>query len=254
MIGIYKITNQINHRVYIGQSVNIKQRWRKHKYDAQTCNKNYDYPLYKAFRKYGIENFKFEIVEQCSVNELNDREKYWIAYYGSNIKGYNQTEGGFTPTYQKITPEILQNIVNELMNDHMILHADIAKKYNVSVEMIQGINTGRYWYNSKLSYPLQGPKAVNKKHQAVDKYCPICKTKITRHGYMCRRCANISQYKTSRPDKESLLEQIVSSSFTAVAKKYGVSDKAIVKWCKSYGLPTHKKELVALYKDMYYNN
>lgn len=72
--GIYKIENLINHKCYIGQSVKIEQRWKNHKITAKNLNdKNYDNPLYRAIRKYGIENFSFEIIEECSVNELNNR-------------------------------------------------------------------------------------------------------------------------------------------------------------------------------------
>ena len=91
-IGIYKIENLINHKIYIGQSVNIEKRWQKHK--SAVFNKNdkgYEYPLYRAIRKYGIDNFSFSIIEKCSDLELNDREVYWIDYYNSFFEGYNQS-------------------------------------------------------------------------------------------------------------------------------------------------------------------
>lgn len=70
--GIYKIENLINHKVYIGQSINIKIRWKNHLKVSKNPNSNcYEYPLYKAFRKYGINNFSFEILEECSKDNLN---------------------------------------------------------------------------------------------------------------------------------------------------------------------------------------
>ena len=64
--GIYKITNLINNNAYIGLSINIEKRWLAHKERSQDVfNKEYDKILYKAFRKYGIDNFKFEILEEC---------------------------------------------------------------------------------------------------------------------------------------------------------------------------------------------
>lgn len=66
MIGIYKITNNINGKVYIGQSIDINKRWKEHKYRSQIPNKEYDKYLYRAFRKYGLENFTFEILEECT--------------------------------------------------------------------------------------------------------------------------------------------------------------------------------------------
>ena len=91
MIGIYKITNTINNKIYIGQSVNIAKRWTQYK-------NIYDYtiktPIIKAIEKYGINNFKFEIIETCSIEDLDEREIYWIKYYDSNKTGYNVTAGG----------------------------------------------------------------------------------------------------------------------------------------------------------------
>ena len=95
MIGIYKITNKINGNSYIGLSVDIKRRWRAHyqRYKDE-FNKEYEKVLYKAFRKYGIENFEFSIVEECPLEKLREREKYWIAYFDTYHHGYNSTEGG----------------------------------------------------------------------------------------------------------------------------------------------------------------
>lgn len=72
MIGIYKITNTVNNKKYIGQSINIIDRWREHR---QRANNGTEY-LYQAIRKYGIQNFVFEVVEECLIEDLNLKEKY----------------------------------------------------------------------------------------------------------------------------------------------------------------------------------
>ena len=95
MVGIYKITNKINDNCYIGLSVDIERRWKAHKQRYRDSgNKEYDKVLYKAFRKYGIENFDFSILEECDFSVLREREKYWIKFYDSYNHGYNSTEGG----------------------------------------------------------------------------------------------------------------------------------------------------------------
>lgn len=94
--GIYKITNIVNNKVYIGCSKNIKQRWISHKSEAfNEKHIQYNYSIHKAFRKYGLENFLFEIIEEIlDEKEMFEKEKYWIKYYNSYINGYNETEGG----------------------------------------------------------------------------------------------------------------------------------------------------------------
>jgi group I intron endonuclease len=78
MQGIYKITNKINGKCYIGQSVDIAKRWREHSVWAFNPKRpEYEYPLYRAIRKYGIESFAFEIIEQVKVrDQLTPKEVY----------------------------------------------------------------------------------------------------------------------------------------------------------------------------------
>ena len=94
--GIYKITNLVNGKVYIGQSQDIYSRWKEHKYAR---NKRECFALYGAFKKYGLDNFSFEIVECCPFEQLNEKEIYYIAQYHSYVgdtksNGYNMTKGG----------------------------------------------------------------------------------------------------------------------------------------------------------------
>ena len=94
MIGIYKITNLVNGKIYIGQSVKIKNRWGQHIRDAKTGNSIA--PIHRAIKKYGKENFDFSILEECEKEELDEKERYWIKTLNSTIlgNGYNLTLGG----------------------------------------------------------------------------------------------------------------------------------------------------------------
>lgn len=97
MIGIYKFTNKINNQIYIGKSIDIDYRIKQHFQNAfrnTKGNKEYNKPLYQAIRKYGSDSFLIEIIEECAINQLNEREKYWIDYYDSYKNGYNCTIGG----------------------------------------------------------------------------------------------------------------------------------------------------------------
>lgn len=96
MIGIYKITNIINNKCYIGKSLNIEDRLRRHK-SALLKNTHKNKYLQNEYNKYSVNNFTFEIIEfDIDKNHLNDREIYWINYCQSfNRKyGYNMTIGG----------------------------------------------------------------------------------------------------------------------------------------------------------------
>lgn len=90
MIGIYKITNTLNNKVYIGCSKDIDRRWHEHRTRYKRKGKEYDKLLYKAFRRSGIENFSFEVLEECKEENLRVRENYWIKHYNSTRFGYNE--------------------------------------------------------------------------------------------------------------------------------------------------------------------
>lgn len=100
---IYGIKNLLtNQVVYVGQTIRTyKIRWQQHKQQS----KDRKYSLYNAFNKYGINNFKPFLIEECENTLLNEREQYWIKYYKTYIdeNGYNLTKGGnFVSDKQKI--------------------------------------------------------------------------------------------------------------------------------------------------------
>ena len=91
--GIYRLTNMINQKSYIGQAVDIAERFKQH----IKCGLGIDTPnnmLYKAMLKDGVENFIFEVIEECDRCQLNDRETYYIDFYRSQEHGYNMSKGG----------------------------------------------------------------------------------------------------------------------------------------------------------------
>lgn len=88
MIGIYKITNKLDGKVYIGQASNLEVRLAEHKQKRSQTIDNYINVL-------GVENFDFEILEECNLEELDQKEKDYIKLYDSQKTGYNVQEGGF---------------------------------------------------------------------------------------------------------------------------------------------------------------
>ena len=166
MIGIYKITNLINNNSYIGQSVDIIKRWRSHFEKALVSTTNvYNYPLSRAIRKYGKDNFSCEVLEECLIPELDTKEKHWIAYFDTFRNGYNQGLGGNRGSVAKDKTKILGIITDLETTD--LYHHEIAKKWSISTEMVQGINTGRYWRQDR-EYPIQRNTKI-KAHRPIFK-------------------------------------------------------------------------------------
>lgn len=165
---IYKITNKINGKSYIGQTTDYQRRFREHR------NKGYgeepNKPLYNAFDKYGVNNFDFEVIEDLTEN-YNEREKYWIQYYNTLLpNGYNVEPGGEEPPlntgenspYAEHTKQQIEEI-KELLKNTDISFEELAKKYNYSVSSILKINNGKIWFNQDNTYPLRVDKR-NKKY------------------------------------------------------------------------------------------
>lgn len=109
---IYKITNLINNKVYIGKTIKtIEWRFKKHWYDASK-NPNTRNHLHRAMLLHGKENFKIEQIDNAETSEeLNQKEQYWISYYKSQQSGYNMTSGGEGGnTYKSLTAEELNEV------------------------------------------------------------------------------------------------------------------------------------------------
>lgn len=93
MMFIYKISNIVNGKIYVGKSVDPVKRWQRHLYLAKKGMRKH---LYEAIRKYGEANFQMSVLECCNDADANSRERYWIDHYQSydRAQGYNKTKGG----------------------------------------------------------------------------------------------------------------------------------------------------------------
>ena len=146
---IYIIRNTINNKVYIGQTkVSLKLRFQNH---LSAARKGKDYIIGKAIRKYGEENFYIELLEECTIEELNEREKYWIFYFNStnNKFGYNVSIGG---NVVRTTKELDKNLVIDMFNSGIpaykiakILHTGIPNITNLLREsnIVYGVDLQR---------------------------------------------------------------------------------------------------------------
>ena len=169
--GIYCIENKVNGKKYIGQSVNIEERWQTHKSKLKD-NKHINSYLQNSWNKNGESAFEFSIIELCDVNELNEREVYWIEFYNSFDSGFNLTIGGdggnthkaYTDKQlveyrrkqslisrnaeennpmSKLTKQDVSQIIQQLLNGEYV--TDIAKDYGVHFTTICDIKNHRTW-------------------------------------------------------------------------------------------------------------
>lgn len=129
MSKIYKITNDINDKVYIGKTnLSIEKRFKEHCDDSKR-NRCENRPLYRAMNKYGISHFQIEEIEDCSPEESSDREIYWIGYYHSYGEGYNATIGGDGKNFYDHSA-----IAKRL--EKLPYPVDIAKEFKCSVDTV----------------------------------------------------------------------------------------------------------------------
>lgn len=136
---IYKITNLINSKIYIGKTIkSLQERFNKHCWEDRSGNHFY-MPIKRAIKKYGKENFKIELIEECDIDILNEREIYWISKYDSfkSENGYNCTVGGDGNCKRKLSPEDEAKVVNFNLNGKSTLW--IAKEFNIDKTSVSNI-------------------------------------------------------------------------------------------------------------------
>lgn len=240
--GIYKITNTLNNKSYIGQSINIEERWKREKSRAfQTNQPDYHSTLSRAFRKYGIQNFTFEILEECTELELDNLEQKYIQLYDTYFSGYNETlggqnKGGFGNSYKLSKIQLLE--IYDLLQHSDLTQNEIAQKYSVGKDVISTINHGKSRQLPGYTYPLRD-------NSAKIKLCAICNKPISPKASLCMECNRKQTQKSERPTRIQLKIMIRNMPFTTIGKKFGVSDNSIRKWCNAYNLPVRKKDIKA---------
>lgn len=154
--GIYKYQNNINGKVYIGQAVDIQARYRGHKSSSfNPRDKDYNMVIHQAIRKYGLENFSFEVIEECEREQLNEREVYWIAYYDSYRKGYNATEGGNESHIHLGKPIELFTLQGEYVTEYPNI-TEAAKAIGVNRGTLYGILRGERLSAKGYQFRLKG--------------------------------------------------------------------------------------------------
>lgn len=169
MWTIYKLTNKINNKKYIGQTYRIpEERWDDHRRNAGQHNT----PIANAIKKYGWDNFKAEVIDTAvTQKEANEKERYWISYfktcievYGKEAQGYNLTPGGdgvpkLTPEEDKYIYELWQQNyymkdIGKIINRDEITIKRALLRMGITQEEIH--NRHSYVYRTVYVYNLKG--------------------------------------------------------------------------------------------------
>lgn len=167
--AIYKIENLINHKLYIGQSYRPNIRWREH----VRGNNEPNCPLHRAIKKYGEENFSFEILGWYE--DYNGKEKEYIVYYNSKVpNGYNVQNGGQEPPIlkgdkncnTKLSQEQADKVISDLL-DWKIPRKTVIKRNNITSDMCRHITEGNAWRKENLSYPLRPSETELDKYRVL---------------------------------------------------------------------------------------
>lgn len=221
---IYTITNKINGKQYVGKTSlsDPKERWKEHLHDykREQCKKR---PLYSAMNKYGVENFIFEVIEECENTE--EREKFWIKElntYGST--GYNATLGGDGKAYIEYTDE---EIIEYHCGEGKYIKNWTAKHFNVDDKTIEKIliRNNISWISNKL---------IRKYLQLVNNNC-ICQLDAETEEV-------INIYKSSAEAQKCLGKSGTSGTISdAIAHRRGKETAYGFKWKRLKDMPENYK-------------
>ena len=214
--GIYQITNKINNKKYIGQSIDIENRLKNHK-RLLIQNKHTNIHLQYAWNKYGQNNFTFSIIKCCKKQYLNRFEKLFIKIFNTYENGYNQTIGGESlfkkqnPFYQKKHDEKTRNIMSKNHADfsgnrHPYYRHDLDNNIIVNLfkngfsqkEIAKKLNTNRMTISRRLKVCLNQDEynKISKKNKSKlmkgiknhffgKKHCDESRKKISKNHFDC---------------------------------------------------------------------
>ena len=132
---IYLITNDINSKVYVGQTIQtLNKRFNGHCCYSKSDRSTNMY-IKKAIHKYGRDKFHITLLEECPINLLNEREKYWISFYNSYNEGYNLTKGGQDSNYfnlHRLEDTIDIKKFEQYILEFKPLAIEVAKHFGIS--------------------------------------------------------------------------------------------------------------------------
>lgn len=201
---IYKITNIINGKVYIGQTIRtLKTRFNQH------INRTGCTYLHSAIHKYGKEKFKIELIEEVPKENLDEREIYWISFYNSTdkTKGYNLIKGGRLGAKDKfkLTPEQIKALIK--LEEQGLTHIELGRRFNINRKTVTFIiKREKEYFNKRV--PIFERKDINDIIDFIKSENPTTKevsTKFKLSRTSVQRIAKKIEYKFLSKSERSKL-------------------------------------------------
>lgn len=227
---IYLIENKINGHKYVGQTrVKLKERLRQHYCESKKYTNR---PLYNAINKHGIGNFKVEILEKCSVDSLDDREKYWINFFDTfkDPKHYNCTPGGEGG-------EISDDVKQRISKGMSLVPRGEKWEQSMSVSLKKKYDKGEKW--GFLNCPGNG-KHARRRVRAIPEFnlSANCKIKPVSDEILEFECAKEAAEFLTGKRNSGAIAAAIKNGWIAYGYRWEKLDKSSV-WKKVYGI--HRK-------------
>lgn len=251
---IYKITNTINQKIYIGQTrKTIKQRWSEHISAAYSnpTSSDYNYLLHKAIRKYGNTAFNIECLEEVEESQqLAEREQYWIAFYNScilapNAHGYNMTYGGEGSSIidKKKVIQLWEEGLGSLAIAQQLGHSKSTIKcilqtdslYNKELDHARNTGIRVYCYNNQGQLIAEYPsiafaaKIIGIHPSVINKCCNHIKQSGGGYFWSYSKTATFQPMKLSTWSKKRILQQQLDGTIIRQYESFAEAGRAVNK-------------------------
>lgn len=251
---IYKITNKLNNKCYVGQTINTPEsRWKRHQQDAKSGRLHTHFA--NAIRKYGAENFVLEVIDTAKTQEeLTEKESSWIRHYNSIKEGYNETDAAEKSggnTYKSKTEEELK-----IIGEKIAKTKTGGKNINARAVKCHNIETDEEYHFSSQAEMQKWFNASN--HLFISRRCLghikkpyLNKWEIAFEESNYGEVSNNEKNTKSSPQTKYITVKKLSTGEEKDFKHYSEAERYFEQKPRSFSSKAYKRPDTFVYKDEY---